>query len=721
MSDVGSGVQIGEAFVRIRPDASGFEQGVQQTGRTAGQLMADAFIATFTVVGAKKLIDAASSLEQAVGGTKAVFGEASAAVEEFAQNSADAAGLSERAARELTAQIGGLLKGFGFTKNEAADLSVQLTQLGADLAATFGGAPEEAVQALAAALRGEFDPLERFGISLNVTQANLKAVELGLATSTSEVDQHAKAQGALALIMERSADAQGQFAREANTASGQMERAKAQLEDAAASIGSNFLPAVATGSRFVGELAAGFGALPGPVQTAAIAMGGLSVIANRLGVKDLDTLKSALQGVNLAAVGAGVGIAASLYAYSELTKRQEEARKAGEALRKQLSEEVKTDSYEDLRKRYDRIVGGIQELDTTISNSKAPWDADYRKELQEYRNQLAGAADDTAAMINVVDGLATSQGIGANEALRFVQQSAAFGNTFKTSEDAVTAYMLAQSGLDFTVGATTNQLQKQGTQAEVTKKQLDHLKDSTLGLYDAQLSAEEGAILTEKAIKELGQIYAFGAIKGDELRLKEIEVTQMILDQAQAAVDAAAQQAALFGAQLSAADAATIQRDKLQEVANTLAPGSPLRAQLQTYIDDLNTRIPKEVSTKVNLNIAADTAAGQGTLNTAGANAVLHELFRQADQGGPRAAGGPVSPGRSYPIVERGAPEVFTDAEGNSYLLPAGQGRVTPVQPGGGSSFQQHVTINVASNVDDRSVQRVITGLRKQALLLGAS
>lgn len=195
-------------------------------------------------VGFASLVNAASELEQAVGGTSAIFGEARGVVDTFARGAAEAAGLTEESARKVTSQIGGLLQGFGFTQQEAAATSVSLAQLGADLAATFGGNPEEAVQALGAALRGEFDPLEQFGVSLNVTQANLKAVELGLADNKDSVDLNARAQASLALIMERSAQAQGQFGREVNTTAGQLERARAEIGNTAASVGATLQPVV---------------------------------------------------------------------------------------------------------------------------------------------------------------------------------------------------------------------------------------------------------------------------------------------------------------------------------------------------------------------------------------------------------------------------------------------------------------------------------------------
>lgn len=205
---------------------------------------------------------AASDLEQAVGGTTAVFKDQADQIGAFAKGAADAVGLSETAARTLTSQIGGALKGYGFSVDDAAGKSKELVTLGADLAATFGGTTEDAVIALSAALRGETDPLERYAIALNQNMVNAKAVEMGLATSTSTVDQHAKAQATLALITERSADAQGQFGRESDTAAGAAARASANWENSLAKLGEVALPIMTEISTWLSQT------LPGAVDTA---------------------------------------------------------------------------------------------------------------------------------------------------------------------------------------------------------------------------------------------------------------------------------------------------------------------------------------------------------------------------------------------------------------------------------------------------------------------
>src|SRR5690606_31215355 len=116
--------------------------------------------------------------------------------------------------RKATTSIGGQLKRMTGDVELAADRSIFLTQVAADLAATYGGTTADAVAALGAAFRGEADPAERFNLNLKIGEQNAKAVEMGLARTTKEVDDHARALALVELITEQSADAQGQFARE---------------------------------------------------------------------------------------------------------------------------------------------------------------------------------------------------------------------------------------------------------------------------------------------------------------------------------------------------------------------------------------------------------------------------------------------------------------------------------------------------------------------------
>lgn len=323
-------MNIATAFVELRVKSDEAKAEARTEARSVAQEMtktfAQYFSAAVVVKGLNDAVQAASRLEQAVGGTQAVFGEFSTAVDTAAQESAASLGISEAAFREVTSQIGGLLNGLGFTQEESAKTSVSLAQLGADLAATFGGRPEEAVQALGAALRGEFNPLERFGVSLRQSQINLKAVELGLAESTTQVDSNARAQAALTLIQESTTEAQGQFAREAETAAGKQAILSAKFEDAKAKLGEQLLPVFIQGVELLTTLTDLFSELPGPVQIAIAALVGIAAVAGPVNnaIKAFGGLSGILGKLPPQALVAVAAVGAAAFAYNALTAKSRE-------------------------------------------------------------------------------------------------------------------------------------------------------------------------------------------------------------------------------------------------------------------------------------------------------------------------------------------------------------------------------------------------------------
>lgn len=261
-----SGPSLGTAVVGVEADTSklgkSLDQGVTQAatnsskalGGISGQMKAvgaaaGLYIGNMAIGALSKLgefaadsIRAFSDLEQATGAVGSVFGENAEQIEDFAKAAAQNIGLSESAALQAASVIGASLKNFGFSTEEAATQSEKLLTLGADLSAMFGGTVPEAIGAVTAALRGETDPIERYGVSLNVAAIEAHALEEGLADTASEVTGQTKAIAALSLITEQTADTTGQFGRELDTVAGRAAVAAAELENAKARAGEALVP-----------------------------------------------------------------------------------------------------------------------------------------------------------------------------------------------------------------------------------------------------------------------------------------------------------------------------------------------------------------------------------------------------------------------------------------------------------------------------------------------
>ena len=297
-------------------------------------------------------VQAAGDLEQSIGGVDAVFKDSAGTIHDFGKNAAENVGLSTNAFNELITVTGAMLKNKGL--DDFAQKSLDLVQIGADLSATYGGSAKDAVEALNAAMRGESDPIERYGISINETAVQAELMAKGLNKLTGAALEQAKAQARIDIITRQSADALGGFTREADTLQGQQQRLNAEWENAKATLGQALLPAMTKVSEAMRDgvdaalaIAGAFGQIPGPVKAAVGGLVALHLLKGPLSgflsstVTQLKTLTTTLKGAGIAggakaaggalmgAFGGPLGIAVGLGA-AALTHWWEEAEKTNQ-------------------------------------------------------------------------------------------------------------------------------------------------------------------------------------------------------------------------------------------------------------------------------------------------------------------------------------------------------------------------------------------------------
>jgi hypothetical protein len=107
--------------------------------------------------------------------------------------------------------MGQTLQNMGFDIRESADLTVQLLERAADMALAFGKRPQDALLAITAAMRGERDTIEKFGVAIKQVDVNAKIAALGLDTSTAAAKKYAEAAAVVQLVLEQSSDQAGRF------------------------------------------------------------------------------------------------------------------------------------------------------------------------------------------------------------------------------------------------------------------------------------------------------------------------------------------------------------------------------------------------------------------------------------------------------------------------------------------------------------------------------
>lgn len=151
----------------------------------------------------------------------------------------------------------------------------------------------------------------------------------------------------------------------------------------------------------------------------------------------------------------------------------------------------------------------------------------------------------------------------------------------------------------------------QATAYDNAEQALQDLLTAQLSQFSSELALEGRTRATGDAISDYtGLLWEqiAGTYEGEDANRDLAEAAnaayQAALNQAAGAAQLATDQAEAEGKTLSAADAARIQRDELQKVANSLAPDSPLRARIQGYADDLTNKIPKNIGTHFDISFS---------------------------------------------------------------------------------------------------------------------
>lgn len=201
-------------------------------------------------VGVREVVDqlnqavqASADLAESVNAVNVVFDRGADTILEASEEAVTRFGVSSRALNEAATQIGASLQNAGFDAEEAAEKFLELQLRATDTASVLNTDVNQVLIALQAALRGEFDPIERFTGGMNVAAVQAKALSLGLISQGEELDNNARATAVLALFMERTNRFAGDFANTSDSVANRQRILRAELEDTRAELGEALLPA----------------------------------------------------------------------------------------------------------------------------------------------------------------------------------------------------------------------------------------------------------------------------------------------------------------------------------------------------------------------------------------------------------------------------------------------------------------------------------------------
>jgi hypothetical protein len=190
-----------------------------------------------------KGVMAASDLNETLNKTRTTFGDTSEEVVKFADGMADRFGLVKQTVLDVSSGFGLLLRGANIGGAELTKMSTTLASLSANMQSYFNEDIGETSRALAAAFRNQYEPISRYGVLLTAEIVKQRAFAMGLAASTDEVSQQARAMAAYSIILEKLAPVENDLVNTGNEVANLWREMTGRIENFQTELGQALLPA----------------------------------------------------------------------------------------------------------------------------------------------------------------------------------------------------------------------------------------------------------------------------------------------------------------------------------------------------------------------------------------------------------------------------------------------------------------------------------------------
>ena len=216
-----------QASGALRGLTSNFDSLAGKIGLAAGSFSAFSALTTARTF-AMESVQATQLLERNILALGQVFEETQPRLIAFTKE-VESYGLSQSQAAQASVFLGSVLKQYGFSVSESAGQTERLVTLAQDLATTYGYDVQEALLAITALFRGEYDPIEKFGVAMKQNEVNARLAAKGLNDLEGAALANAQAIARLEMLFERAGDSVGAFERASNTLYGSQQKLNAVI------------------------------------------------------------------------------------------------------------------------------------------------------------------------------------------------------------------------------------------------------------------------------------------------------------------------------------------------------------------------------------------------------------------------------------------------------------------------------------------------------------
>lgn len=218
-------------------------------------------------------VNFSSDMQEAVNKVEVAFGNAADSVKSWSSTTLNSIGLAQGTALDMAALFGDMATSMGYSQDAAAQMSMALVNLAADLASFKNIGIDQASTALKSIFTGETESLKELGVVM--TQANLEAYALaeGYTTAYTAMDQAQQVAVRYQYVLANTQNAQGDFARTSDSTANQLRIFRESLKEAAATAGDELLPVITPIIGKLNELIQTFGDLDEGTQKAVVQTG----------------------------------------------------------------------------------------------------------------------------------------------------------------------------------------------------------------------------------------------------------------------------------------------------------------------------------------------------------------------------------------------------------------------------------------------------------------
>jgi phage-related minor tail protein len=227
-------------------------------------------------------INSASDLNESMNKVEVAFKESANSVKQFSDTTLDSFGIAKGTALDMAALFGDMGTAMGQTPAEAAKMSTSLVGLAGDLASFKNIGIDQAEEALKGIFTGEGESLKSLGVIMLDSTLQEYAQAQGIKKKYSEMTQAEKVQLRYNYVMDKTKNAQGDFARTSDGTANSMRIMQESLKELSAEFGEVLLPIITPIIQKLTELIKWFGGLDEGIKKIIVGVLGFIAIAGPL-------------------------------------------------------------------------------------------------------------------------------------------------------------------------------------------------------------------------------------------------------------------------------------------------------------------------------------------------------------------------------------------------------------------------------------------------------